>query len=177
MSKNVKVKEQVVAPIPTPNTVPGLDSNINASQNLKHGNPSKIVKAKETMSFVATTIPVLGFVGTLAVWAATNYYVGDVVVETSKPFTTLTVKAFDKKGQESTFHTPRFQLMPGSYHLEIQADNFKPQHADAEVIFQKIATVPVSITEENSAEGNQAEDSTNSQKKRHWWQLWRRSEN
>jgi hypothetical protein len=55
----------------------------------------------------------------------------------SKPFTTLTVKAFDKKGQESTFHTPRFQLMPGSYHLEIQADSAKPQHADAEVVFQR----------------------------------------
>ena len=177
MSKNVKDREQVVTSSPAPNTVSNSNSNLNSDQNLKHGTPSKIVKAKETMSFVATTIPVLGFVGTLAVWAATNYYVGDVIVETSKPFTTLTVKAFDKKGQESTFHTPRFQLMPGSYHLEIQADNFKPQHADAEVVFQKIATVPVGISEGNSEANNQAEDSTNTQKKRHWWQLWRRSEN
>ncbi|MBP9094513.1 hypothetical protein KBI23_26070 [bacterium] len=177
MSKNVKDKEQVVALSSAPNKVPNLDTNLNSNKILKQGTPSKLVKAKETMSFVATTIPVLGFVGTLAVWAATNYYVGDVVVETSKPFTTLTVKAFDKKGQESTFHTPRFQLMPGSYHLEIEADNNKPQHADAEVVFQKTATVPVGIAEENSEERNQAEDSTNRQKKRHWWQLWRRSEN
>lgn len=177
MSKNVKDREQVVASSSAPNMVSNLNSSQSSDLNLRQGTPSKIVKAKETMSFVATTIPVLGFVGTLAVWAATNYYVGDVVVEISKPFTTLTVKAFDKKGQESTFHTPRFQLMPGSYHLEIQADNFKPQHADAEVVFQRIATVPVGITEENRDASSEAEDSANSQKKRHWWQLWRRSEN
>lgn len=158
----------MVASNPAPSTVSNL--------SLNHGAPSKLVKAKETMSFLATTIPVLGFVGTLAVWAATNYYVGDVQVETSEPFTALTVKAFDKKGQESTFHTPRFQLMPGSYHLEIQADNFKPQHADAEVVFQKVATVPLSIAEKNG-ESDQVENSSESQKKRHWWQLWRRSEN
>jgi len=170
VSKNVKDREQVVAlNSSAPNMVTSLNSN--------PATPSKIVKAKETMSFVATTIPVLGFVGTLAVWAATNYYVGDIVVETSKPFTTLTVKAFDKKGQESTFHTPRFQLMPGSYHLEIQADNCKPQHADAEVVFQKVASVPVSTSVENDETSNQAENSVDNQKKRHWWQLWRRSEN
>jgi len=174
VSKIVKDKEKEVAFNQAPNMV--------ANASAKDGAPSKIVKAKETMSFVATSIPVIGFVGTIAVWTATNYYVGDVVVETSKPFTTLTVKAFDKKGQESTFHTPRFQLMPGSYHLEIQADSAKPQHADTEVIFQKTATVPVSIngsTEDLSSkeQSSETENSANSQKKRHWWQLWRRSEN
>ncbi len=174
MSKIVKAKEHEVAFSQAPNVV--------ANTSAKDGAPSKIVKAKETMSFVATSIPVIGFIGTISVWAATNYYVGDVVVETNKPFTTLTVKAFDKKGQESTFHTPRFQLMPGSYHLEIQADSAKPQHADTEVVFQKTATVPVSINasdeEQSSKEPSiEAETSTDRQKKRHWWQLWRRSEN
>lgn len=177
MSKSVKDREPVVASNAAPNMVSNLNSSQNSDLNLRQGTPSKIVKAKETMSFVATTIPVLGFVGTLAVWAATNYYVGDVVVETSKPFTTLTVKAFDKKGQESTFHTPRFQLMPGSYHLEIQADNYKPQHADAEVVFQKVAAVPISVSEENEEASSTSENLVDSQKKRHWWQLWRRSGN
>jgi hypothetical protein len=72
--------------------------------------------------------------------------------------------------------------MPGSYHLEIQADSAKPQHADTEVVFQKTATVPVSINasdeEQSSKEPSiEAETSTDRQKKRHWWQLWRRSEN
>lgn len=170
MSKIVKDKEKEVAFEQAPNMV--------ANASARDGAPSKIVKAKETMSFVATSIPVIGFVGTIAVWAASNYYVGDVIVQTSKPFTTLTVKAFDKKGQESTFHTPRFQLMPGSYHLEIQADSAKPQHADTEVVFQKTATVPVSVEAQSSSEQSSAtENSAENQKKRHWWQLWRRSEN
>lgn len=165
----VKEKEQEEALASAPNVV--------AKISAKDSTPSKIVKAKETMSFVATSIPVIGFVGTIAVWAATNYYVGDVVVTTSQPFTTLTVKAFDKKGQESTFHTPRFQLMPGSYHLEIQADNAKAQHADTEVVFQKTATVPVSINASPEDQNSDSENSAAGQKKRHWWQLWRRSEN
>ncbi len=147
---------------------------------------SKIVKAKDTMSLLATSIPVIGFIGTVAVWAATNYYVGEVEVATEKPFTTLTVKAFDKKGQESTFHTPRFQLMPGAYHLEVQADNGKPQHVDATVVFQKVATVAVNTSEDNDQSSNTGTDSDSqsaenisaeNQKKRRWWQIWRRSEN
>lgn len=171
VSKDVKEKEQTVAVSVSPNTVPNIVST--------NGAPSKIVKAKETMSLVATTIPVIGFVGTLAVWAATNYYVGEVAIEANAPFTSLTVKAFDIKGQESTFHTPRFQLMPGSYHLEIQADNGKPQHADAQVVFQKIATVPVEVKANTEEANNQDsnDQASENQKKRHWWQLWRRSEN
>jgi hypothetical protein len=170
VSRNVKEKEQVVAVSVSPNAVPTV-----VSQN---GAPSKIVKAKETMSLVATTIPVVGFVGTLAVWAATNYYVGEVAIEANAPFTSLTVKAFDKKGQESTFHTPRFQLMPGSYHLEIQADNGKPQHVDAQVAFQKVAAVPVEVKANTEEASNQdSSEASENQKKRHWWQLWRRSEN
>ena len=135
---------------------------------------NKIVKAKETVSLVATAIPVVGFVGTIAVWAASNYYVGDVVITTDKPYTSLTVKAFDKKGQESTFHTPRFQLMPGFYHLEITADNGIPKHADATVAFHKNAAVAVTISQPDQQAQEQSEDSS---KKRHWWQVWRRSEN
>lgn len=157
------------------------ETTLGASKN----SGSKIVKAKDTMSLLATSIPVIGFLGTIAVWAATNYYVGDVIIATNKPFTSLTIKAFDKKGQESTFHTPRFQLMPGSYHLEIQADNDKARHADTEVAFQKVATIPIANSEDDEESKNQANDiapdtassSTESQKKRHWWQLWRRSEN
>ncbi len=135
--------------------------------------PSPIVKAKDTFSLVATAIPTLGLVGTVAVWAASNFYVGDVEIATDKPFTNLTVKAYDKKGQESTFHTPRFQLMPGSYHLEVSAADAVTQHADAEVAFQKKAVVPVTIVNAGQIE-DEATTNEDKEVKRHWWQLWKR---
>ncbi len=130
---------------------------------------NKIATAKDTLALMATSIPVLGLLGSGVVWAAGTYYVGDVNIATDKPFHNLTVKAFDVKGHETTFHTPRFQLMPGRYHLEITADNVSSRRADTVVNFQQLSNVPVELTDESTMEAA-AEKS----KKRHWWQLWRR---
>lgn len=142
---------------------------------VKSGSRSKIVKAKDTFSLVATAIPTLGLIGTVAVWAASNFYVGDVEIATDKPFTNMTVKVYDKKGQESTFHTPRFQLMPGSYHLEVSTAEAVTQHADTEVAFQKKAVVPVRIVSPETTESEPtAETGDDKDGKRHWWQVWKR---
>ncbi len=130
---------------------------------------NKLSTAKDTLALMATSIPVLGLFGSGVVWAAGTYYVGDVNIATDKPFHNLTVKAFDLKGHETTFHTPRFQLMPGRYHLEITADNVSARRADTVVNFQQLSNVPIELTDEAVIE-TAAEKS----KKRHWWHLWRR---
>jgi len=134
---------------------------------------NKITTAKDTLALVATSIPVLGLLGSGVVWATGTYYVGDVNIATDRPFHNLTVKAFDIKGHESTFHTPRFQLMPGKYHLEITADDLSPRRADTVVSFNEQSTVAIELAEHSAAELVESVEATEKAKKRHWWQLWR----
>lgn len=146
---------------------------------------SKTAKARETFAVIATALPVLGAVGTVFVWLSANFYVGDVEIVTDKPFNGLTVKAFDKKGQEATFHTPRFQLMPGQYHLEIIPDGCKTEHADTVVEFRKKELIKVAVrngSEPNDQNDHNGPDQANSPtdrqedgKKKKWWQVWRKN--
>lgn len=92
--------------------------DVRSEQERAHAGTSR---TKETLSVVTASLPVLGAVGTVFVWAAANFYVGEVNVTPIGKYDAILVKVYDKRGQETTFHTPKFQLMPGSYHLVISA--------------------------------------------------------
>jgi len=92
---------------------------------------------KETLQIASTTLSIAGALGTLFVWSAANFYVGDVEVIADHPYQSLVVDVFDHKGQGTTFHTNKFQLMPGRYHVEVTADGKSKQPADVEVQFGK----------------------------------------
>lgn len=102
-------------------------------------------KLKETLSVASTALPVAGAIGTLAVWLAANFYVGEIQITPDRPFNTLEVRVSDKKGQESVFHSPHFQLMPGRYHLEVTVDSQYKQHADIKSVFRHNTAVPIHI--------------------------------
>ena len=131
---------------------------------------SKVERAGSYLSLVSTTAGVLGAVGTLFVWLTANFYVGDVEVKPDQAFESVVVNVYDRKGQESSYHTPRFQLMPGSYHLEIVPNGGPAQHRDAEVRFGEKTVVDVDVQSainQDEAQGERQE------RKKHWWQFWR----
>jgi len=137
----------------------------------------KVGRAHSYLGLVSTALGVCGALGTLFVWLVASFYVGDVEVRPDKNAEALVVKAYNSKGQEATFHTRRFQLMPGTYHLEITADGGATKHADTEVKFNKMSVVPVVIN--SPAEGQFADrasdagQQTTGRRHHHWWQFWR----
>jgi hypothetical protein len=135
----------------------------------------KLERTHSVIQTVSMTCGIIGAVGAAGVWALANFYVGDVEIAPSKPVQALIVKVYDKKGQEATFHFNRFQLMPGSYHLEITADNSKPQHTDVEIQFGHKLTVPVTVASEAPGSGQElATEEPDQTQKHHWWQFWRK---
>lgn len=131
----------------------------------KHG---KIESANKYLGLVSTLIGVVGGVGALFVWCAANFYVGDVEIQTSVPVDSIIVKAYDHKGQETTFHTAKFQLMPGSYHLDISPVGAKHTHSDVQIQFAHKTVIPMTIVP-----GDDADSGDYRSEKRHWWQFWR----
>ncbi len=133
---------------------------------------SASTKTKETLNLIATAVlPVLGALGTLFVFLAANFYVGYVEVKPTLNFHCIEIHAYNQRGQEAVFHTPRFQLMPDRYHFEIAIDSGSKQHVDASVLFHEKTLIDASappLTSTNS------DDSFERSKirKRHWWQLW-----
>ncbi|MCC6977204.1 MAG: hypothetical protein IT343_02695 [Candidatus Melainabacteria bacterium] len=127
-------------------------------------------RTKDILTILVTALPIIGALGTFFVWTATNFYVGDVEVQTSRPFNTITVKVFDPKGCEATFHTPKFQLMPGNYHLVINADSYSAQHADTNVAFHAKTKVQVELPSDLERAEAQAEPV---KAKKKFWQFWR----
>lgn len=148
------------------------------------GSP-RAAKTKETLGIVTAAIPILGFAGTLFVWAAANFYIGAVDIEPVNAGTSyqdMTVKVFDHKGQESTFHTPQFQLMPGKYHFTVIVDNDAPQQLDAEISLGKTTKLEVTggkagkqgsaepTNEQFAHDSNAAPNAVH----KHWWQFWKK---
>lgn len=145
---------------------------------------NRVAKTKDTLSLATTALPIVGAVGTFFVWAAANFYVGDVEIQANRAYNDLTVKVYDAKGQEATFHSPKFQLMPGSYHIVMNADESKAQHADAKVAFQQKAKINLNLPEEEKqstdsesdrkkASDAKADDDETKSKTKRWWQFWR----
>jgi hypothetical protein len=150
-------------------------SNKNDAQNAPVESSKKdgSQKAKETLNVFATAVlPIAGALGTLSVFLIANFYVGDVEVSPAIPFHTLEVHAYNNKGQEAIFHTPRFQLMPDNYHFEITVDSAVKQHADAAVQFRQKTLVQVS----QPASPQSLTTITDTVKKKHWWQLWKKTQ-
>jgi len=131
---------------------------------------TKVERASSYLGLVSTTVGVLGAVGTVFVWLTANFYVGDIEVQPDQRVQSVVVKVYDQKGQEASFHTPRFQLMPGSYHLEITPNGGATHHADAVVRFHEKTIVDVQV----KGGEEQAEDKDERvPRKKHWWQFWR----
>jgi hypothetical protein len=131
-------------------------------------------KARETLNVFATAVlPIIGALGTLSVFLIANFYVGDVEVSPASPFHTLEIHAYNKKGQEAIFHSPRFQLMPDDYHFEITVDSALKQHADAAVQFRQKTLVKVSQPTVAPQSGLTKTDTVT---KKHWWQLWKKTQ-
>lgn len=131
--------------------------------------PGNQNRTKDIMAILVTALPIIGAIGTAFVWTATNFYVGDVEVQTSRPFSAITIKVFDEKGHEATFHTPRFQLMPGNYHFEINADKYGTQHADTNVAFHAKTKVQVELP----SDLERAEAQPEQKKTKRFWQFWK----
>jgi hypothetical protein len=126
-------------------------------------------RTKDILTILVTALPIMGALGTFFVWTAANFYVGDVEVQTSRPFNAITVKVFDSKGSEATFHTPKFQLMPGNYHFVINADNNGTQHADTNVAFHAKTKVQVELPSDLERVEAQVEKA----KPKRFWQIWK----
>lgn len=133
---------------------------------------ARVEKANNYLALVSTTLGILGALGTVFVWLASNFYVGDVVVETSKPIDGLVVHAYDNKGQEAVFHTSRFQLMPGNYHLEICAGSALVYHKDLAVKFREKSMVLIDLQDKESST---ALNDRYKKNKMRWWQFWRKN--
>ncbi len=82
-------------------------------------------------------------------------------------FSTITVKVFDSKGSEATFHTPKFQLMPGDYHLIISTDNNGAQQADTNIAFHAKTKVQVELP----SDLDRAEAQPQPTKTKRFWQV------
>ncbi|MBX9947663.1 MAG: hypothetical protein K2Y39_00735 [Candidatus Obscuribacterales bacterium] len=137
-----------------------------------HPASSNTARTKDVMSILVTGLPIIGAIGTCFCWTAANFYVGDVEVQTSRPYDSITVKVFDNKGSEATFHTPKFQLMPGNYHLVINADNLGAQHADTNVAFHAKTKVQVELPSDLDRKEAQEEPKA---KGKHFWQFWKKN--
>jgi hypothetical protein len=129
-------------------------------------------RTKDTLTILVTALPIVGALGTFFCWTASNFYVGDVEVQTSRPYNAITVKVFDNKGSEATFHTPKFQLMPGNYHLVINADNLGSQHADTNVAFHAKTKVQVELPSDLDRKEAQEEPKA---KRKNWLLFWKKN--
>lgn len=134
--------------------------------------PPGATRVKDTLSVLTTALPIIGAVGTLFVWMTANFYVGDVNIKVPSAYNNLSVKVYDPRGQEGTYHSPNFKLMPNTYHLVITVDENKPQHADTTVTFGNVSVVEVAPPAQNDS----PEASTEPGKKKRWWQIWRKQE-
>ncbi|MGH9554090.1 MAG: hypothetical protein ACRD3W_32230 [Terriglobales bacterium] len=163
-------------------------AKINASKEIAAEKPTS--KAKETLAIISTVLPIAGALGTGFVWMAANYYVGEIEIKTDRPYQSLTVDAFNKKGQGSSFHGNKLQLMPGAYHLEVAADGKAKHSVDVDVDFGKTKQVLISLAEPEaqgapakalaqspSSATDTAADDGSDKAHRHWWQFWRKTIN
>jgi len=139
-----------------------------------------VSKTKETLSLFSTAIPIIGFVGTIFVWLAANFYTGAVDVQTPGQYKEIVIKVYDRKGQESVYVTPQFQLMPGKYHLTVTVDKNDPQQIDTEIALGKTSSIKVTTpisTASTPASTDDASGASSSPQtvRKHWWQFWKKS--
>ncbi|MBY0549914.1 MAG: hypothetical protein K2W95_21755 [Candidatus Obscuribacterales bacterium] len=127
-------------------------------------------KAQSWLTVASTAAGVIGAVGTGAVWLIANFYTGTVEVRPDQPVESVTIKVYDTKGKESTFHSKNLQLMPGTYHLEVVMPDGHSKHFDTAVRFGETTPLPMSVSEA----GKQTEPEPT--KKKRWFQFWKKAE-
>lgn len=128
---------------------------------------TRVEKVNTYLSTISTTIAILGFLGTAGVWLAANFYTGLVEIKPLGKPDFVAVRVYNQKGEASTFHTRRFPLMPGEYHLEIKTSERDPFHADTVVKFTQTSVVEVPVDADAATTDNAS--------RRRWWQIWKKS--
>ncbi len=128
-----------------------------------------VEQAHHIIQTISMTLGIAGALGAAGVWLAANCFVGDVEIKLDKPVQSVSVKVYDKKGQESGYHMSHFQLMPGTYHLEVTPDGAKTRYADVCVKFACKNIVPVAVEP-----GQDEQPSSGGNHKEHWWQFRRK---
>jgi hypothetical protein len=132
---------------------------------------SKVERAHHYLSIASTTIGILGAIGTLLVWLAANFYVGDLEVKLDRPVDELEVKVYDQKGKESVYHTTRFQLMPGTYEMDVVPAGGSAQRVSATVRFREKTVINVTVP---GSKGESAGGDGAPEPRKRWWQFWRK---
>ncbi len=166
MSSSITNKDAAIAS--TPN-----DSKHNSRAPRVH-------KAKDYVALIVTALPLFGAIGTIFVWIFCSVYVGNVELTSSKPFRSVFVQVFNEKGNECEFHSPRFQLMPGDYLLQVSVDGQLPTKYSAIVKLHKKILIPLEVNKEESNKTTiQSVESIDDQllderPKKRWWQFWRK---
>jgi len=152
----------------------GVESNLNDPEG--RSRMPGVNKARDYVGLMVNALPLIGAVGTVFVWIFCSVYVGNVELTSSKPFRSILVQVFNEKGNESEFHSPRFQLMPGDYLFLVSLDGQPPTKCSAIVRLHEKVLVPMG--EQNQATiapaANTVDESLTERPKKRWWQFWRR---
>jgi hypothetical protein len=138
--------------------------------------PSGTTKAKDYLSILVTALPLIGAIGTVFVWVFSAVYVGNVELTTSKPYRSIFVQVFNEKGNQTEFHSPRFQLMPGDYVLQVFLDNQIPTKCAVIVKFHEKVVVPLQEPVQAATDVNGKSDiqEGSDRPRKRWWQFWRK---
>jgi hypothetical protein len=133
-------------------------------------------KVKDSISLLVTALPLIGAIGTIFVWVFAYVYVGNVQIVPEKPFKSIFVQVFSEKGNQSEFHTPQFQLMPGSYFMQVSTDEKAATPCNVVVRFHEKTVVALADGEPTCAAPELPEEIERSEapKKKRWWQFWRK---
>jgi hypothetical protein len=127
---------------------------------------TRVEKVNTYLSTISTTMAILGFLGTVLVYLAANFYTGLVEIRPQGKPDFVAVRVYNQEGEAMTFHSRRFPLMPGDYHLEIKTSEREPFHADTTVKFTQTAVVDVPVDADAATSDNAS--------RRRWWQIWKK---
>ena len=132
---------------------------------------TRVERMQSYLTLTSTGLGVLGAAGTVLVWLVSSFYTGEVIINTDRPVESMVVKVFDQKGQQSTFYSKQFPLMPGRYHIEVDLPHNEVHGTEASIRFGKTVTIPVAVTGQPSAP---EQNTSIAPERRRWWQVWRK---
>lgn len=153
-----------------------------AQQQAAPAKKTAVDKAQSWVTLASTVAGVVGAIGTGGVWLIANFYTGTVEVRSDQPLDSVTVKVYDSRGKESTFHSKSLQLMPGTYHMEVVLPDGRSKHFDTDVKFAVTSPLQLSLQEAAASPSSAGEKGTepgaeDPPKKKRWFQFWKKSTN
>ncbi|MBX9688374.1 MAG: hypothetical protein K2X27_16820 [Candidatus Obscuribacterales bacterium] len=162
MTKNTATKE------------PEIAQKSVAAGNLSPSLPQKgkLEKTQSLLSVISTSIGLLGVAGSVFAYGLSSFYTGSIELVEAKETPGVVVKVYTREGHESVFHARHIDLMPGDYHLEISSPEGKVVHVNPTVRFHETSKIQLSFT---SPSNKDADREFKTDKKKRWWQFWRRS--